>query len=75
MNISYLRNRYKEAFIVAPNDLGNPLLTRLYKNSTRFLKVMPFMYIVPLSICIAVALYVIFGLSVIRLASLLQNGF
>ncbi len=75
MNTSYLKNRYHEVFMIEPSDLGNPTLTRMYKSVTRLLKVMPFIYLIPLSIAASVVVSLVFGLSVVRIASVLQNGF
>lgn len=75
MNITRLSAKLHEVFIVAPNDLGHPLLTYWYKRTTKFLKTMPFLYIVPMSFAAAVLMYAIFGFLVVRLTSLLQHGF
>jgi len=75
MNISYLKNRYHEAFVVDPSDLGNPRLTKFYKRFSGGLKIMPFRYLIPLSIAIIFIVSLIFKFSVVRIATLLQNGF
>lgn len=75
MNLSYIKNRYHETFIVEPSDLGHPLLTKIYKTITGTLKIMPFMYIIPVSIIVSLLLSFMFGFSIVRIASLLQNGF
>lgn len=75
MNITRLQARFHEVFIVPPNDLGHPVLTHWYKRTTKFLKTMPFLYIVPMSIGAAVLMYAVFGFMVVRLTSLLQLGF
>lgn len=75
MNISYLKNKYHEAFIVDPSDLGNPVLTKIYKRISGNLKIMPFIYLVPLSIAIIFAVSLVFRFSIVRIATVLQNGF
>lgn len=75
MNISYLKNKYHEAFIVDPSDLGNPILTKIYKRVSGNLKIMPFIYLVPISIAIIFTVSLLFNFSIVRIATLLQNGF
>jgi len=70
-----LKNKLDEVYTVEPNSLGNTYLTTLFKQLTSFLKVMPFIYIIPLSFGITVLLYLTFGTLTIKLASLLQYGF
>ncbi len=75
MNASYLKNKYHEAFIVDPSDLGNPTLTKIYKVFSGHLKTMPFIYLVPTSIAIIFIVSLLFKFSIVRIATLLQNGF
>lgn len=75
MNISYLKQKYHEAFIVEPSNLGNPHLTRLYKQVSSTLKVMPFVYLVPLSFFIALIVTLIFGFPLVKLTTILQHAF
>ncbi len=75
MNISYLKTKYHEAFIVDPSDLGNPTLTKIYKSISGNLKTMPFIYLVPISISTIVVVSLLFKFSIVRIATLLQNGF
>lgn len=75
MNLSYLKNKYHEAFIVDPSDLGNPTLTKIYKKVSGSLKTMPFRYLIPISILIIFMVSLIFKFSIVRIATLLQNGF
>ena len=75
MNIAYLKNKYHETFIVDPSDLGNPILTKIYKMISGNLKIMPFIYLVPLSIAIIIIASLVFRFSIVRVATLLQNGF
>jgi hypothetical protein len=75
LDITKFKNRLDEVYLVEPNDLGNPLLTKIYKKTTGILKIMPFIYIVPLSMVLSLVLYLGFGHSLIKLVSLLQYGF
>lgn len=75
MNITRLQAKFHEIFVVEPNDLGHPLLTYWYKRTTKFLKTMPFLYIIPLSFIIAILMYAVFGWLLVRLVTILQHGF
>lgn len=77
MNTAQLRLKHKleEVFVMEPNDLGNDALTSIFKRISVFFKVMPFMYILPLSIAISCVLYIVFGTLIVKLVSLLQYGF
>ena len=70
-----LKQKLNEVFINEPSDLGLNFLTNLYKISTRPLKNIPFVIIVPLSFIFAVVIYVLFGKLIIKLVTLLQYGF
>lgn len=70
-----LKHKLQEVYFVEPNDLGNTTLTTVYKIGTSFLKQMPFIFIIPLSMAFSVMLYVLLGGLVVRLATLLQYGF
>ena len=70
-----LQQKLEEVFFLEPNDLGFSFTTTLYHRVTRFLKTMPFIFIVPLSFVVATALYFIFGSLLVKLTSLLQYGF
>lgn len=74
MNFAYLKHKYHESFIVDPSDLGNPTLTKIYKGVSGRLKIMPFLYLVPISVMVIVGISLVFGLSVVKIATLLQNG-
>jgi hypothetical protein len=78
-NQSFLHNQLDqklyEVFVVKPNDLGSRRLTALYKIITKRFKVMPFLYIVPLSLIVAIVAYILFGHLIVKLTTLLQNGF
>ncbi len=75
MNTARFKSKLEEIYVVAPNDLHSPTLTYIYKYITRFLKRMPFLYIIPFSLLVSVALYFLFGFSVVQLVSVLQYGF
>lgn len=75
MNLSYLKQKYHEAFIVEPSDLGNPSLTRWYKHVSSSLKVMPFFYLIPLSFLIALAVSLVFHMPLVKLTTKLQHAF
>lgn len=75
MSLTYLKHKYHEAFIVDPSDLGNPILTKIYKKVSGNLKIMPFIYLVPISIAIIFIISLLFNFSIVRIATLLQNGF
>lgn len=70
-----LQDEFNRVFSLPPNDLGNKWLTHIYKFVTHPLKKMPFVYIVPLSFVVALAMYVLLGQLVIKLVSILQYGF
>lgn len=74
MNFAYLKHKYHEAFIVDPSDLGNPTLTKIYKLISGRLKIMPFLYLIPISILVILGMSLLFGFSVVKIATLLQNG-
>lgn len=75
MNILQLKVKLEEVYLVEPNDLHSAFLTSIYKFTTRLLKRMPFLYIIPFSFGISMLLYLVFGFSVVRLVSVLQYGF
>ncbi len=70
-----LKNKLQEVFYLPPNEVGPSFVTRWFKQVTRYLKIMPFIYIVPLSFFAAAAAYVVLGPLIIKLVSLLQYGF
>ncbi|MCX7881098.1 MAG: hypothetical protein N2482_01120 [Patescibacteria group bacterium] len=70
-----LKKKVDEIFIVEPADLGLDFLTGFYKKTTRYFKVAPFVFIIPLCFLSAIFLYLIFGSLLIKLVSLLQYGF
>ncbi|MBI4008693.1 hypothetical protein HY357_00495 [Candidatus Roizmanbacteria bacterium] len=70
-----LHKKLEETFVVEPNNLGTELLTFLYHRVTSFLKQMPFIFIIPMSIVGAIFLYILFGSLIVKLVTLLQYGF
>jgi len=73
--INKLDHELAKIYDLQPNNLHVPFLTNLYKLCTRPLKSLPFLYIVPVSLFIALAMYFVFGSLLIKLVSLLQHGF
>lgn len=69
------KKKLEEVFFITPNNLGIDFLTDIYKRITAPIKIMPFIFILPLSLFIALILYMILRVSAIRLTNLLQHGF
>jgi len=74
-NSNKLDAQLDRIFELKPNDLHLPFLTNIYKLLTSPLKSLPVVYIIPISLGIAVVIYLVFGPIVVRLVSLLQHGF
>lgn len=72
---SHLKKRYDDVYSIAPNDLGFPWLTKFYKTLTAQLKLFPFKIFIPLALMLTVIIYLVFGILIVRLVSLLQYGF
>lgn len=70
-----LQQKLEETFSIEPNDLSSNLLTLAYSKATSFLKNLPFVVIIPLSLIVAVLVYLLIGRLVVNLATLLQYGF
>ena len=70
-----LQQKLEEVFILKPNDLGFPALTKIYHKVTKFFKTTPFILIIPSSFIVALVLYLLLGALIIKLVSLLQYGF
>lgn len=70
-----LKHKLDEVFVVEPNELGNGTLNYWFKKTTSYLKVMPFLYILPLSMAASLVLYVLFGALTVKLVTILQYGF
>ena len=69
------QNKLEEVFLVEPTNLGSSFLTNIYKLLTRNLKTKPLLIIIPVSFLVSIAIYIALGLSVVKVVSLLQNGF
>ncbi len=72
---SQLKKHFDEVYSIKPSDLRFPWLTKIYKYFSGYVKFLPFRVFVPLSAVIAFIAYIIFGLLIIRLVSILQYGF
>jgi len=70
-----LQQKLEEVFFLEPNELGVSYLTSLYKKTTSYLKSLPFIVIIPLSLMAAVFIYLLLGRLIIKLVTLLQYGF
>ncbi len=70
-----LKHKLEEVYFLEPNDLGNSYLTSIYKTFTSFLKMMPFVYVIPLSVIFTIMLYLLLGSLLVKLTTLLQYGF
>jgi len=70
-----LQQKLEEVFFLEPNELGVSYLTSLYKKTTSYLKSLPFIVIIPLSLMAAVFIYLLLGKLIIKLVTLLQYGF
>lgn len=70
-----VKQKLDEVFIVEPNNLGLVTLTNIYKKLTKSLKIVPFVYLIPLSLLIVLLVYYLLGIYLVRLVSLLQYGF
>ena len=75
MTSSKFQKKLDQVFIVPPNDLGITPVTMFYKIFTKRLKTAPFIILVPLSFIFSVVIYLLIGLPLVKLASLLQYGF
>lgn len=70
-----LKQKLNEVYLIEPNDVGISYLTFWYKRTTRYLKNLPFIIIIPLSFIFALFAYLILGQLLVRLVTLLQYGF
>lgn len=70
-----LKKRFNDIYAVDPSDLESPYLTNIYKWLTGPIKTFPFRLIIPLSLILSIVAYVILGLLIVKLATLLQSGF
>jgi len=70
-----MKQKLNEVFSVEPNDLGSDFLTFYFKKITAYFKVIPFVYIVPITFFISIFLYFLFGRLLVRLVTILQYGY
>lgn len=70
-----MKQKLNEVFSIESNDLGVNFLTNYFKRFTAYLKVAPFVYIVPITFLISVSLYFLLGRFLIKLVTVLQYGF
>lgn len=65
--------RWEEVTELPPQTLGP--LTKVYKQATKRLKIMPWPWFGVVSLVVVIALYVVFGSSIAGIVSILQRGF
>jgi len=70
-----MKQKLNEVFSIEPNDLGVDFLTFYFRKITAYFKVIPFVYIIPLTFLISLFLYLLLGKLLIRLVTILQYGF
>lgn len=70
-----LKRKMNEVFSIEPNELGVNFLTSYFKKLTAYLKVAPFVYIIPLTFILSIFLYFVLGRFLIKLVTVLQYGF
>lgn len=70
-----MRQKMNEVFSIETNELGVNFMTNYFKKFTAYLKVAPFIYIIPLTFIISVFLYFVLGRLLIKLVTVLQYGF
>lgn len=68
-----LVEKWKETTDLPPQTVGP--LTPYYKMITKRLKVMPWVWLVAVSVILVIGLYIMFGPSLSGIVSLLQRGF
>jgi hypothetical protein len=69
------QKQIREILTPPPNDLGWAPLTILYKKIVLRLKNLPFIIIIPLSLILSFAIYLVFGYLIVKLVSWLQLSF
>ena len=72
---SQLKKHFNEVYSITPNDLHISWLTKIYKYLGGYVKFLPFRVLIPFSVIAALIIYILFGMLVIRLVSILQYGF
>lgn len=70
-----LKQKMDEVFSIEQNELGVGFLTNYFRKITAYLKIMPLIYIIPLTFLVSVALYFMLGRFLIKLVTVLQYGF
>jgi len=70
-----LKQKMNEVFSIEPNELGTGFLTNYFRKITAYLKIIPFVYIIPITFSVSIFLYFIFGRFLIKLVTVLQYGF
>lgn len=74
MNLRFKR-KMNEVFSIEPNELGVNFLTSYFRKITAYLKVTPFVYVVPLTFLTSIFLYFLLGRFLVKLVTVLQYGF
>jgi len=70
-----MKQKLNEVFSVEPNDLGVGFMTNYFRKITAYLKIMPFVYIIPVTFLASIFLYFVLGRFLIKLVTILQYGF
>lgn len=70
-----MKQKMNEVFSIEPSELGVSFLTGYFKKLTAYLKIAPFIYIIPLTFIISIFLYFVLGRFLIKLVTVLQYGF
>mgnify|MGYP001581769386 CR=1 FL=1 len=75
-NINFrMKQKMNEVFSIEPNNLGVNFLTIYFKKITAYLKIAPFIYIIPFTILTALILYLFLGRLLVNLVTILQYGY
>jgi len=70
-----LKRKMNEVFSIEPNDLGVNFLTNYFRKIAAHLKIMPFIYVIPVTLLTSIFLYFVLGRFLIKLVTVLQYGF
>ena len=70
-----LKRKMNEVFSIEPNDLGVNFLTNYFRKIAARLKIMPFIYVIPVTLLTSIFLYFVLGRFLIKLVTVLQYGF
>ncbi|MCA9371587.1 hypothetical protein KC726_01690 [Candidatus Woesebacteria bacterium] len=71
----YLIDQMHKIFEVQPNTTGSLWLNNWYKRTTKHLKSMPFILLLPMAFVVSFFVYTILGKLTIIAVSFLQHGF